>query len=342
MNRIKLCIMLTVFLLITSTGHAETAGGKITMAFDLSEQQSNRDVQLWIPYPVTNKNQTISNIKVEGDYLSSAVYTDSTYENPILYARWNSKAEKRHLTFTFDVERAEVIKRAFPKKETAWDPADYSLYLSPTRFGPVSGDVKQLAEKITKDKTGVLAKAKAIYDWTCENTWRNPETRGCGIGDMSQLLKNPCGKCADISSIFVALTRAAGVPSREILGIRQGKKPVQDISKWQHCWAEFFLPGYGWVPVDPADVRKMMLKEKLDLSDPKTKEYRNYFWGGIDPYRIKLGEGRDLQLNPPQYGEPVNYLMYPFAQVGEETLDWLDPVAFKYTITYTEIPKGRR
>ncbi len=46
--------------------------------------------------------------------------------------------------------------------------------------------------------------------------------------------------------------------------------------------------------------------------------------------------GRDLILNPPQQGGPVNYLMYPFAQVGETTLDWLDPATFKYTITYRQ------
>jgi hypothetical protein len=112
------------------------------------------------------------------------------------------------------------------------------------------------------------------------------------------------------------------------------KKATQDISGWQHCWAEFYLPGYGWAPVDPADVRKMMLVQNLALTDPKTKESRQYFWDGIDPYRIKLGEGRDLVLNPAQHGEPVNYLMYPFAQIGATTLDWLDPANFKYTITY--------
>jgi transglutaminase-like putative cysteine protease len=273
---------------------------------------------------------------VDGNYLSSGVYTDSTFQTPMLYARWDSGIKKRKLIFSFDVKRQEKISRPFPEKETDWDPADYALYLAPTRLGPIDGEVKKLAEKITAGQTTVLGKAKAIYDWTCENTYRNPETRGCGIGDVYKLLKEPGGKCTDISSIYVALARAAGVPSREVFGIRQGKKAVEDISKWQHCWAEFYLPGYGWVPVDPADVRKMMLKQNLNLSSAKTAEYRKYFWGGIDPYRIKLGEGRDLTLNPPQSGPPVNYLMYPFAQVGKKTLDWLEPETFKYKITYKQ------
>ncbi len=73
-----------------------------------------------------------------------------------------------------------------------------------------------------------------------------------------------------------------GVPAREVFGIRQGKEDVVDVTKWQHCWAEFFLPGYGWAPVDPADVRKMMLKHDLKLTDAKTDEFREYFWGAWD------------------------------------------------------------
>jgi len=81
-----------------------------------------------------------------------------------------------------------------------------------------------------------------------------------------------------------------------------------------------------------------MLKQNLELGDPKVAELREYFWGGIDANRIRLSEGRDLVLNPPQQGETINYLMYPFAQVGGETIDWLDPKTFRYQITWT--PKG--
>ena len=328
---------LIIFLIFLPNVWGKTVSGTIKMEFNLSDHDTEKEIQLWIPYPVTDEYQNISNVKIAGDYDEAAVYTDRTFKTPMLYARWENGNKSRKLNFSFDVKRQEVIKRDFPATEAAWDPADYSLYLASTRLGPVDGEVKKLAEKITAGQTTVLGKAKAIYDWTCENTYRNPETRGCGLGDVYKLLKEPGGKCTDISSIFVALARAAGVPAREVFGLRQGKKPVQDISKWQHCWAEFYLPGYGWVPVDPADVRKMMLKQNLKLSDSRTKEYRAYFWGGIDPYRIKLGEGRDLTLNPPQAGKPINYLMYPFAQVGDKTLDWLDPATFKYTITYKKL-----
>ena len=315
---------------------AKSHSGTINMTIDLSSHDTKDVAELWIPYPVSDKDQDITEIKISGDYAASAVYADSTYSTPMLYARWEKGAASRKLNFSFKAKRNELIRRDFPAGEAAWDPADYAPYLQATKLGPVDGEIGKLAAKITTGKKTVLEKARAVYDWTCENTFRDPKTRGCGTGDVCELLKSHGGKCADIHSVFVALARAAGVPAREVFGIRMGKKERKDVTTWQHCWAEFYLPGYGWVPVDAADVRKAMLTENLKLDDARTAEYRAYFWGGIDPYRVKLSTGRDLALNPRQSGGTVNYLMYPFAQIGGKTVDWLDPSTFKYSIIYTD------
>lgn len=330
-------IVLLACLFFTSVGqtYAESQwAGTITMEFDLSGQAKGEETKLWIPYPLSDKDQLITALQISGDYAESAVYSDQKFSTPMLYARWPENSLSRKLVFTFHVVRREVIRQDFPVKEGGWSPRDYELYLQPTRLGPIDGEVKKLADGIVAGKTTVYAKARAIYDWTCENMYRDPTTKGCGPGDVCSLLQEPGGKCTDIHSVFVALCRAVGVPAREIFGIRQGKKDVVDVSTWQHCWAEFFLPGYGWVPVDPADVRKMMLKENLALDDPKTKAYRDYFWGGWDPYRVKLAMGRDLVLTPAQQGGPLNTFGYPYAEVGGKVVDWLEPRTFKYTITY--------
>ena len=122
-------LIIALILMMPFTVQAETSSGKITMAFDLSAQEADKDVQLWIPYPISNKNQTISNITVDGNYASSAVYTDRVFQNNMLYAKWDAGAAERTLTFTFDVKRDEVQRRDFPQKEAEWDPADYALYL---------------------------------------------------------------------------------------------------------------------------------------------------------------------------------------------------------------------
>lgn len=311
---------------------AETTG-RIVMEFDLSDHPAGREARLWIPYPVSDGDQSITNIAVSGDFAASGIYTDETYSTPILYARWDKGSASRKLTLSFHALRREVVKKDFPDQEAAWSPADHAPYLKATRLGPIDGQVKELADRITAGKTTLLARARAIYDWICDNMHRDAATRGCGAGDVCLLLVTPGGKCTDIHSVFVALCRAAGIPAREIFGIRLGKEAVADISTGQHCWAEFFLPGYGWVPVDPADVLKMMLSEKLQPDDAKAREYREYYWGAWDSYRVKLAVGRDVLLNPPQEGAPLNTFGYPYAEVGGKVLDWLDPQGFRYTFT---------
>jgi transglutaminase-like putative cysteine protease len=306
------------------------------VAVDLSAQQAGEPARLWLPYPISDRDQTIGDIRIDGDYASSGVYTDTIHGTPILYAEWPKDATSRKLTLAFKVTRQEIRMPKPPEKEPKWNPLDYAEYLKATSLGPIDGEVKKLAERITKGKKTVLAKARAIYDWTVENMYRDPNTRGCGLGDVCALIIKPGGKCTDISSMYIALCRAAGVPAREIFGIRLGKKAEEEITTWQHCWVEFFLPGTGWVPVDPADVRKAILVEKLEMTDPKVKEYREYFWGGIDPYRFRLAVGRDLVLNPRQTGAPLNTFGYPYAEIGGQPLDFYDPKSFTYSIIYRE------
>jgi transglutaminase-like putative cysteine protease len=330
---LSLLVVLTA-LMITVIATAGSRSGIITMEFDLSAHKNGEEARLWVPYPVSDADQLVSDVKVEGDFAEAAVYTDRVFQTPMLFVRWDADSNSRNLTLSLAVERHEVIRRDLAGKEAAWDPADYALYLMPTSLAPDTRPVKELADRITAGRSSVRDKAKAIYDWVCESMHRDPETQGCGKGDVCSLLDKRGGKCADIHSVFVALARASGIPCREVFGIRLGKKDGEDITGAHHCWAEFYVPGYGWVPVDPADVLKLRLTEKADLNDPRVVQAREYYWGGIDPYRVKLSVGRDLTLTPAQKGEPVNYLMYPFAQVGGETLDWLDSKTFAYTITF--------
>jgi transglutaminase-like putative cysteine protease len=321
---------------ITTAAYAAGRSGVVTLDVDLSARDAAKETKLWVPYPVTDSHQTVGDIKVSGNFASSGVYTDAANGTPILYAQWPAGTRSRTLSFSFSVDRQEIRRTNLPTTEPGWNRADYAEYLKPTSLGPIDGEVKKLADAITKGHSTVLAKARAIYDWCCSNMYRDPSTVGCGTGDVCALLRKPGGKCTDISSVYIALCRAAGVPARELFSVRLGKKPAEDITTYQHCWAEFFLPGYGWVTADPADVRKAMLVQKLGLNDPKAKEYREFFWGGIDAYRVVLAKGRDIVLNPPQAGAPLNTFGYPYAEVGGTAIDFYQPKNFVYRYSFKE------
>ena len=183
------------------------------MEFDLTSQDKDKEVKLWIPYPISDVDQLIKGINISGDYAESAVYTDREFSTPMLFARWGKGSTSRKLIFQFDVDRREVIRKDFPSKEPAWNPADYALYLKGTSLSPPTGPVKELADKITSGKKTVVAKAQAIYAWIIENMYRDPATYGCGKGDVCLSSRTARGKMRGYTFCFCCAGACFRCPS---------------------------------------------------------------------------------------------------------------------------------
>jgi transglutaminase-like putative cysteine protease len=148
------------------------------------------------------------------------------------------------------------------------------------------------------------------------------------------------GKCADINALFVALARSVGIPARDAYGVRVadsrlGYKSLGrsgDVSKAQHCRAEFYARDYGWIPVDPADVRKVMLEEApggLPVGDPKVQAARHALFGSWEMNWVAYNHGHDVAL-PGSAKTPIAFFMYPNAETGGERINSLDPATFRY------------
>jgi transglutaminase-like putative cysteine protease len=223
-------------------------------------------------------------------------------------------------------------------------------FLQPTKLIPTDGIVKSTALKITSGCSSDKEKAQAIYNWIVENTFRNPKTRGCGTGDIRFMLETGDlgGKCADLNALFVGLARAVQIPARDVYGIRVAKSNLgykslgpasPEITKAQHCRAEVYLDGYGWVPVDPADVRKVVLEEppgNRSLEDSMVSATRTRLFGAWEMNWIAYNFAHDVTL-PGSKGTPVGFFMYPQAETDGGRIDPLDPDNFHYSIEAREI-----
>ena len=210
---------------------------------------------------------------------------------------------------------------------------------------PVDGIVLDRASMIVKGIQSPDAKAKAIYEWIVDNTFREPTVRGCGMGNIKFMLESGDlgGKCADINSLFVGLARAVGIAARECYGVRVADSALfkslgksGDVSKAQHCRAEFFSARHGWVPVDPADVRKVVLEEKLALNDPKVIALRKRLFGYWEMNWVSFNHGRDFIL-PGNKKVALSYLMYPYAEFGNSSLDGREPGEFKFRLNSRQL-----
>lgn len=249
----------------------------------------------------------------------------------------------RITTKTYSVDLS--VPRNTPKE----DAADLAYFLRPTKLLPTDGIVNTTATEITSGAKTDVEKARAIYEWIVENTFRNPKTRGCGVGDIRFMLesKDLSGKCADLNSLYVGLARSAGLPARDVYGIRVGKSELgykslgassENVTKAQHCRAEVYLSDYGWVPVDPADVRKVVLEEppgNRPLDDDMVKNAGARLFGSWEMNWMAYNFAHDVTL-PGSKGAQISFLMYPQAETAEGRLDSLDPDNFKYEITSKE------
>ena len=271
-----LLLALALGLTLGTTGTALADGAKkagtVTYDINLKTPDGAKTANVYLPYPMSDQNQDISDVRVSGNYDNQAVYHDPKTGSNYLMATWGSISGTPKLTFSFHVD-SHYKKGGTLKDSGAKMPVDVFPYLAANDYLPSDNPkVKALAEKAVKGKKGTLARARAVYDWTIANTHRDNSVKGCGLGQAIRTLTeaNGGGKCADISSVFITVARAAGIPARDVFGLRtKGKDGA--ITGDFHCWAEFYLPGTGWVQVDPADVRKAMLNEKLELGDRPPK-----------------------------------------------------------------------
>jgi transglutaminase-like putative cysteine protease len=296
-------------------------------------------VRLWLPVPMNTDYQRLLSLEIKGTHSLSRLTKDAVYSAPILYLEFPDKNEKQ-VEVIFDVEfwSRNVDLKKLPKNNTRI-PSEVALYLKPTQHIPTDGIVKEYADKITKGLSTDYSKVRAIYDWVVDNTFRDPKVLGCGTGDVKAMLESGYfgGKCTDISSLFVALCRASGIPAREIFGIRVKASSLSkgisgvagDATKAQHCRAEFWLG--QWVPADPADVRKFILEEKIDsIKDERVKFIREFMFGGWDLHWVAFNYARDFEPEPPLSSrETINELMYPIAEVSGKLVD-------KYKLTFEQ------
>lgn len=307
--------------------------------------------QAWIPLPSVDEQQWIRPGK--SDWTTNAASAEVARDPK--YA-----AQMLHVVFA-DGETAPMVelRSRFSLRDRAEDfaagekpvlgEAERRLYLEATELMPTDGIVRETAEKAAAGKGSEIEKARAVYQWVVDNTFRDARTRGCGTGDVASMLRtgNLGGKCADLNALYVALVRSIGIPARDIYGIRVAPSRFgyaslgagsATITKAQHCRAEIWLEGHGWVATDPADVRKVVLEEPPGnnaIDNPKVVAAREALFGAWEGNWLGYNMAHDLAL--PGSRHKVGFLMYPQAEVAGALLDCLDPDTFRYTIKSTEI-----
>lgn len=326
---------------------------EITTTLDLSERTAQGRV--WVPLPADqllgsdgSTYQRLLGTRHEAPGARDARVVRGPANAQMLQVEWTDPRAPQQLKLVNQVAlRDRATDLGHPQGGRTASAAELRPWLKGSSLKPLDGVVGDAARKITAEAGARtdIEKAQAIYDWIVANCHRNGSVRGCGAGDAAYVLTsgNLGGKCADLNGLFVALARASGVPARDIYGVRvddsaHGYKSMGksgDISRAQHCRAEFYAQGYGWVPVDPADVRKVMLEEEkggLPRTDARVRAANALLFGAWESNWMGYNSAEDLRLPGSRQSAPLGFLMYPQGETAQGRLDSLDPATFRYSI----------
>ncbi len=274
-----------------------------------SVPEGAKELRIWIPLATSDRYQQIRKRVILAPY-RYRITRDPQYGNDILFL---DLAPPIPADFGLSIQYEAVVKgEPFPwTAATAADPTanpkKMKLDLQSNRLMVVDVKIRELAEAITAQARTPLEEVKAIYRYVIERMTYEKETPGWGRGDTLRACEVGTGNCTDFHSLFISLARARGIPARFYIGLPVPNEPAGEIPGY-HCWAQVYLEGTGWIPVDASEAWK-------------DRSRSDYFLGSYDPNRLAVSTGRDIQLVPKPANGPVNIFFKPYVEVDGKSFD---------------------
>lgn len=258
------------------------------------------ELRVWLPMPTTDSWQTVTCGDVVADSPPRET-VETKYGNRIQYFGYavpNSGESSLRIPYT--VRRKEVHLKSLDSNESI----STDLFLAANSKVPIDGKASALLDGVALPRDP-LKRARAIYDLVDDRVRYSKDGDGWGQGDAEWVCDSRFGNCTDFHSLFISLARSKGISARFEIGFPVAADSDSGPVAGYHCWGWFHIDGKGWVPVDISEADK----------HPELKEY---YFGNVTADRVAFSTGRDLLLEPPQNGPPLNYFVYPYAEVDGE------------------------
>jgi transglutaminase-like putative cysteine protease len=276
---------------------------KFTYHADIPVSNSSaKKFEAWIPLPREDAFQQVRDLKLETP-VRFEIVDQGTNGNRVAHLEASAPLPATvPVTMTFATTRREEAADMVAAARDVPEPTEghFVAYLEPNRLVPLTGRIAQVSANLAETDVTPLEQARVDYEYVTSIMKYDKSGKGWGRGDALYACDVRRGNCTDFHSLFIGLARARGIPARFTIGFPIGSAKSGDVPGY-HCWAEFYSGGV-WVPVDASEAWKH-------------PDRHDYYFGHLDAARVAFTMGRDLVLKPPQSGEPLNYLIYPYAEL---------------------------
>ena len=227
----------------------------------------------------------------------------------------------------FDLKAAEI---------RPCDPGDPALngFLAEGPHVIFTPEIRALSGQIVGQESNPCLKARKCYDWIAEHIQYSYAIEYSTIGNISEYcLRKGYGDCGQEALLFITLCRLNGIPARWQSGwnIFPGEKTIHD-------WSEIYLEPYGWVPVDPY-MGVFAMRYATSLNPEQRREMRDFYFGGLDQYRMAANGDHNQTLTPPKQSVRSDDVDF---QRGE--LEWrghniyFDQYSYSLTLKEMKVP----
>jgi transglutaminase-like putative cysteine protease len=272
-------------------------------SFALTYRATIRDIpdgakvlDVWLPLAQTDRNQTIHRVTVDGP-VPLTIGREPRSGNQCVHVRIHEPSRPITVGLTIEATRSENAGSDEPLRDE-----ERAAYLRPEPLVPLDGPVRALALEATRGLATDAEKARAIYEKVTGMMSYDKSGTGWGRGDALYACEARRGNCTDFHALVIGMARSVGIPARFAIGLPLPPERGSGEVAGYHCWAELYVEGRGWVPVDASEAAR----------DPARREY---FFGHHDENRLEFSRGRHLTLAPAQQGPPLNFFVYPYAEV---------------------------
>lgn len=297
-------VSLFVLFSVCAFAQSKSRHFELNYSFTVRVTDPGKPLDIWFPIAHSNEYQQVKITSQNGD-LPLKETTEPEYGNKMFYAH-TDKADKAeyHFTVKYDVVRLEHLAAVSVKKQAS--EKELARFLQPDKLVPITGKPAELAAAQVKPGMSDLDKGHAFYDYVFATMKYDKTGTGWGHGDTLWACDSKRGNCTDFHSVFISMSRSQKIPARFEMGLSLPEGQNSGQIAGYHCWAEFYTHERGWFPVDISEAWKHQDK-------------KDYFFGAHDVNRVQFSLGRDIELSPHQHGDRVNYLIFPYVELGGES-----------------------
>ncbi|NLT37958.1 MAG: transglutaminase domain-containing protein [Methanomassiliicoccus sp.] len=283
------------------------ADGSLTLP--RSELPPTGTLSVWLPAPIGTASQVnvtvvsvepekwVKTISTDGDL--GQIYMEVPLENLtgdlVIDVTYSYKVYQKH----FDIDPSSLGDYNRTSE-------DYIRYTTSQENIRITPEITAEALQVVGNETNPYLQAKLLYDHVIGTITYSYTPHltidALNIGESEYVRTHRFGDCGAQSQYFCALLRSLGVPARSCGGYQSFGGGTGS-----HFWAEFYLPEYGWIPVDVTAADTVDWIPPGQATEGERAMFKEYFFGNLDRMRYVIQNDADIALDPqPQQSNPMD------------------------------------